>query len=96
MPIAHVSLPTGPSNFAAMREFYIQILTPLGYRIFMEHDKAVIGFVQKHAGPDFWIHCGDTEHEKFGGSLEKRGGKTHVAFTAKSKAEVDRWYAAAM
>jgi hypothetical protein len=96
MPLGHVSLPCGPSNYGEMREFYITTLATLGYRKFLEHDKAVIGFGRKHEGPDFWIHCGQKEFEKFDGTDKGKQGKTHVAFMAKTKADVDRWYASAM
>jgi len=96
MPLSHVSLPTGQSNYKAMRDFYVAILTPLGYKIFMEHENQVLGMGPKNAAPDFWLHCGGTEFEKFGGNVEKRGGKTHIAFLANERCQIDKWYEAAM
>jgi len=96
MPLSHVSLATGQSNFKAMRDFYVAILTPLGYRVFLEHENQVVGFGPKNAAPDFWLHCGGTEFTKFDGNVEKRGGKTHVAFLASSRGQIDTWYKAAM
>jgi hypothetical protein len=96
MALTHVSLPTGQKHYKEMRDFYVAALAPLSYGIFMEKANQVIGFGKKHAGPDFWLHCGGTEFEKFDGNVEKRGGKTHVAFMVKGKNDVHRWYDAAM
>jgi hypothetical protein len=92
MPISHVSLPTGPSHYKAMRDFYVSILAPLGYTVFMEKEDEVLGMGPKNAAPDFWLHCGGSELEEFDGDLENRGGKTHVAFQASSAKAVDAWY----
>jgi hypothetical protein len=75
-----------------MRDFYVSILKPLGYTIFMEKEDQVIGMAPKYSAPDFWLHCGGTELSKFDGSLETRGGKTHVAFQVGSKSKVDEWH----
>jgi hypothetical protein len=79
-----------------MRDFYVSILAPLGYTIFMEKEYQVIGLGLKNGAPDFWLHCGGSDFRAFGGNLEKRGGKTHVAFQASSQRAVDEWYQIAM
>jgi hypothetical protein len=96
MSLTHVSLPTGQNHFKEMRDFYLAALAPLGYGVFMEAEKKFIGMGKKHASPDFWLHCGGIEFEKFDGNVEKMRGKTHVAFMVNSKADVHRWYNAAM
>jgi hypothetical protein len=96
MPIAHVSLPTGPKHYKAMRDFYIPILAPLGYSVFMEKEGEVIGFGPKNGGPDFWLHCGGSDFKPFDGDVKKREGKTHVAFEAASQKAVQEWHKIAM
>jgi hypothetical protein len=96
MPVSHVSLPTGQKHFAAMRAFYLTILTPLGYLVFMEKENQVIGFGPKTSGPDFWLHCGGTEFEPFDGDVSNRKGHAHVAFEVSSVAKVKEWYGIAM
>jgi catechol 2,3-dioxygenase-like lactoylglutathione lyase family enzyme len=95
MPLGHVSLATGPKHFDTMKAFYVAALAPLGYSLFMEH-AGVVGFRQPRGAPEVWLHAGTTDFEIFDGNLEKRGGKTHIAFEAKSQAEVQKWYQAAM
>lgn len=96
MPISHVSLPTGQEQYKAMRDFYVAILAPLGYIIFMEKEGEVLGMGPKNANPDFWLHCGHTDFKPFDGNLDKRAGKTHVAFQATSQKAVDDWFKTAM
>lgn len=97
MPINHVSLPTGPSNFGAMRDFYRAALQPLGYRIYKEEDGQYCGLQPPRAGPDFWLHCGGEDFPRLepGVAAEdqpKGQGRAHVAFSAGSRNEVDNWY----
>jgi hypothetical protein len=92
MTISHVSLATGQKHFKEMRDFYISILAPLGYSVFMEEQGQYLGMGPKNAAPDFWLHCGGTEFDKFDGNVEKRAGKTHVAFQAGSITAVRDWY----
>jgi catechol 2,3-dioxygenase-like lactoylglutathione lyase family enzyme len=96
MPVLHVSLPTGRKNYQAMRDFYVTVLAPLGYGIYFENAPTFLGMGPKNGNPDFWLHCGDEEFEAFGGDLEKRGGKTHVAFVANSRKAVNEWHALAV
>lgn len=96
MALHHVSLATGPAHYKEMRDFYIAILKPLGYEIFMEKNNEVLGMAPKFGAPDFWLHCGGTEIKKFNGDVEKRPAATHLAFTAKNPAQVRQWYDVAL
>lgn len=96
MPVGHISLPTGPSTFRQMRTFYLAILKPLGYTVYLENNPRLYGMASS-AGPDFWLHCEDAELptlDSLAGA--KPVGKTHVAFNAESRAAVDAWYQTAM
>jgi catechol 2,3-dioxygenase-like lactoylglutathione lyase family enzyme len=72
------------------KAFYLNALKPLGIGIIMEVSAQETGG-DAHAGfgadnkPFFWIGTG----------ARPKGG-THVAFTARSRAEVDAFYRAAM
>jgi len=90
MSLGHVSLPTGPANYKEMRDFYVAILEPLGYKIYLEKDSHFLG-LGAMAGPDFWLHCGGEDFPRITAS-EKPKGKTHVAFAVGSKKKVDDWY----
>ncbi len=92
MTISHVSLPTGQKHFKEMRDFYAAVLAPLGYQPFMEEEGKFLGMAPKYGAPDFWLHSGDTEFDKFDGNVEKRAGKTHIAFQANSAKAVYDWY----
>ncbi len=76
---------------ARSRSFYQAALAPLGIELMMElgPDKTesggtAIGF-GRDGNPFFWI-----------GDKERVGQGTHVAFTARSRAEVDAFHAAAV
>lgn len=72
------------------RTFYEQALAPLGYKVLMEipkevtGGKVVLGFGEPDK-PDFWIHEGTPQTPPI-----------HVAFRAKTRADVDAFYKAAM
>ena len=72
------------------KAFYIEALKPLGIGVLMEVSAEETGG-DAHAGfgkdnkAFFWI----------GGSAKPKGG-THVAFTARTRAEVDAFYRAAI
>jgi catechol 2,3-dioxygenase-like lactoylglutathione lyase family enzyme len=78
------------SNPAASRNFYEKALAPLGYRVLMEvpteftGGKVVLGFGIPPK-PDFWVAQGTPNTPRL-----------HIAFVAKSRAEVDAFYKAAM
>lgn len=99
MPLGHVSLATGPKHFKDMRDFYTAVLAPLGYTVFMQEDGKFCGLQINH-NPDFWLHCGGEDFTKLDPSVagidEGRRGRTHVAFSASSRKQVDEWYRHAM
>jgi len=78
------------SDYARSLAFYKKALEPLGYGLAMEVTREVTGG-EAHAGfgrdgrADFWIGTG-----------KSLSGRLHVAFTARSRAEVDAFYAAAL
>jgi catechol 2,3-dioxygenase-like lactoylglutathione lyase family enzyme len=84
----HIALSV--ADFERARAFYLAALKPLGLGAIMEVTAEETGG-DAHAGfgendkPFFWIGTG----------AKPRGG-THVAFTAKSRAEVEAFYRAAL
>lgn len=78
------------SNLARSKTFYLQTLAALGYTIRLELPQA-IGFGDGDAasgddpGGDFWISQGTPATPR-----------THIAFRARSKAEVQAFHAAAL
>jgi catechol 2,3-dioxygenase-like lactoylglutathione lyase family enzyme len=77
------------SRLAASKAFYQAALAPLGYRISREIEDAV-GFIDGRDGGgdphgDFWITQG-----------EPQSPRKHIAFNARSHAEVHAFHAAAM
>ncbi|MGL4239018.1 VOC family protein [Tabrizicola sp.] len=84
----HVGYPV--SDYLRSKDFYSKALAPLGCRLLMEITNEQTGGDGDHAGfgdehPDFWIGTG-----------KPQATNTHVAFTAKSRAEVDAFHAAAL
>ena len=72
------------------RAFYAKALAPLGYVPVMDLTAEQTGRYEgtgfgTDGRPTFWIGNGET-----------RSGPTHIAFTAASRADVDRFYAAAI
>lgn len=89
MPISHVSLPV--SSLDESTAFYLSVLAPLKYQIYMKTDNGkTVGMSPKHGAPDFWLHC----------CAEKKAGEgrgvAHVAFVAPSKKVVQEFYDAAL
>lgn len=86
----HVTLMV--SDYARSKEFYTKALAPLGITPVMEFGKAC-GF-GRTGKPDFWIGEGPTSFQ------EARHLKvitpTHLAFAARSRAEVDAFHKAAL
>jgi len=79
----HVGL--NVKDYPASRAFYEQALEPLGWYVVMEFDEwkaAGFGTADK---PEFWFS-----------QREPYGTGTHVAFTAKDRATVDAFHAAAL
>jgi catechol 2,3-dioxygenase-like lactoylglutathione lyase family enzyme len=86
--IDHIGLTVG--DIARSTEFYLKALSPLGIAIVMEVSAeqtghgAGVGF-GADGKPFFWI-----------GEKAKPSGPIHVAFTARSRADVDAFYRAAI
>lgn len=78
--IAHTSLPVG--DYEASKAFYIAALAPLGYANNMEYGEA--GGFNDGKNTDFWIAKTD------------RVVPLHLAFEARSRAQVEAFYAAAL
>ncbi|KAI5928522.1 Glyoxalase/Bleomycin resistance protein/Dihydroxybiphenyl dioxygenase [Camillea tinctor] len=100
MPISHISLATGPARFAAMRDFYLAALAPLGYITYYESAGSMLGLRPAGGPPDFWLHAGNGEQPDFaipeGGKVDDRPGRAHVAFEVQEQGLVDRWHEAAV
>ena len=78
------------SDFQRSRAFYLKVLAPLGFAPVMDVTKDQSGGYEGTGfgppqRPHFWIGTGGT-----------RGGSMHVAFTAATRADVDRFYATAI
>jgi predicted lactoylglutathione lyase len=78
--IAHTGVPV--RDYERSKAFYEKALAPLGYKNNMDHGTA--GGFNDGKNTDFWI----------GKSAEV--AKTHVAFEAKSRDEVESFYKAAL
>jgi catechol 2,3-dioxygenase-like lactoylglutathione lyase family enzyme len=86
----HIGINT--TDFDRAKAFYGKALAPLGIALVMEYGKAA-GF-GRDGKPDFWIGQGATSFQK----PEHLAHITpvHVAFVARSRAEVDAFFAAAL
>lgn len=89
MIIDHFGL--GVSDYERAKAFYAKVLAPLGIHLVMEatahqtpsgHPACGFG---RGGKPDFWI-----------GAEGKTAPPTHIAFVARSRAEVDAFYSAAL
>ncbi len=79
-------------DLAKTREFYRQALAPLGYRVAYEavHDGvSVLGFGAEVPGEGFKIDTWFVDTEPV-------SGPTHLCWRAKSRTEVEAFYAAAL
>ncbi len=82
------------ADFEASKAFYERVLAPLGYGPVMEVTPEMTGSDARHMGfgargkPDFWIGVGS--------QLPATRDGVHVAFSARSRAAVDAFYAAAL
>jgi catechol 2,3-dioxygenase-like lactoylglutathione lyase family enzyme len=83
--LSHVSV--GTNDFEKAKKFYQTVLATLGCRIIMEHPGA-IAFGREY--PEFWVGT------PVDGKKANVGNGSHFGFYAASKAEVDRFYAAAV
>jgi catechol 2,3-dioxygenase-like lactoylglutathione lyase family enzyme len=86
----HVTLTV--ADYSKSRAFYEKVLAPLGITKIMEFGQAC-GF-GRDGKPDFWIGTGPASFQK----PEQLTLITpaHVAFSARSRAEVDAFHAAAL
>ncbi|MBI4032526.1 VOC family protein [Candidatus Berkelbacteria bacterium] len=80
--IAHVTLHV--SDYEKSKVFYKKVLAPFGYVCDMEFGKDAAGFKDREGNHDFWLAADGTKQP------------THVAFWAKSQAEVKAFYKAAL
>jgi catechol 2,3-dioxygenase-like lactoylglutathione lyase family enzyme len=71
------------SNFGRSKRFFEEALSPLGYKLLMQHDVSGAGF--GHAGkPGFWIEQGVPSTA------------VHAAFASPDRATVDAFHKAAI
>jgi catechol 2,3-dioxygenase-like lactoylglutathione lyase family enzyme len=87
----HVSLPV--SDFARAKAFYQQVLAPLGISVLMDMGDFAAGF-GRDGKPDFWIGAGPASFQP--PDTLARITPVHLAFAARSTAEVDGFYRAAL
>ncbi len=78
--IAHTGLAV--ADYRRSKAFYVKALAPLGYRNNMEHGES--GGFNDGKNTDFWI------------GASEQVVPSHIAFEAKSKGEVEAFYAAAL
>ncbi len=71
-------------KYAEARHFFQTSLAPLGYKVGYEVDETVCG-LGVEGMPDLWLEAG-----------EESSAPTHVAFTADTRAAVDKFYQAAI
>lgn len=80
------------SDYSKSKVFYTKVLAPLGAGPIMEFGQAC-GFGREKK-PDFWIGKGPAGFQT--PAQIETITPTHLAFTARSRAEVDAFYAAAL
>ncbi|HTQ07833.1 MAG TPA: VOC family protein [Polyangiaceae bacterium] len=85
----HITLTV--SDYARSKAFYEKALAPLGIKVMMDFGQAC-GFGREK--PEFWLGAGPTSFQK--PEHLRTITPTHVAFAAKSRAEVDTFYRAAL
>jgi catechol 2,3-dioxygenase-like lactoylglutathione lyase family enzyme len=86
----HVTLVV--SDYARSKAFYEKALAPLGVKMLMEYGTGC-GF-GRDKKPDFWIGQGPTSFQT--PEQLKIITPTHIAFSARSRDEVDAFYTAAL
>jgi catechol 2,3-dioxygenase-like lactoylglutathione lyase family enzyme len=80
------------TDYARSKAFYEKALAPLGITLAMEYGKAA-GF-GRNKKPDFWIGEGKTTFQKPEHLVHIT--PVHACFAARSRAEVDAFYEAAI
>ena len=88
--IDHIGFPV--SDYARSKAFYLKALAPLDYGLVMEVTREMSGGYEgcgfgPPGRPQFWVGNGDGD---------AHAGGMHIAFVAKSRAEVDAFHAAAI
>jgi catechol 2,3-dioxygenase-like lactoylglutathione lyase family enzyme len=91
MVFDHVSLPV--ADYDKSKAFYEKALAPLGLKLILEYGKSG-GFAGADEKPCFWIGQGAPDY--WGPAHKAGGAPVHVAFSAKSKEEVDAFHEAAI
>lgn len=86
----HVTL--NVHDYARSKAFYQQALAPLGVALVMEYGEA--GGFGRGPKPDFWIARGPGSFQNAADLA--RITPVHLAFAARSRAEVDAFHAAAI
>jgi catechol 2,3-dioxygenase-like lactoylglutathione lyase family enzyme len=86
----HVNLTV--SDYARARAFYEKALAPLGITKIMEAGEAC-GF-GRDGKPDFWVGGGPASYQK--AEHLKLITPTHIAFSARTREQVDAFYKAAI
>jgi catechol 2,3-dioxygenase-like lactoylglutathione lyase family enzyme len=81
------------TDYAKSKAFYERVLAPLGARLIMEHG-IWCGFGRGDK-PTFWIGGSRPSYWK-GEDHRPAASPAHIAFEAKTRAEVDAFYAAAI
>jgi catechol 2,3-dioxygenase-like lactoylglutathione lyase family enzyme len=87
----HISLVV--SDYARAKAFYKQALAPLGIELIMEYGDAACGF-GRDGKPELWFGSGLASYQR--ADQVKVINPTHVAFAARSRAEVDAFHEAAL
>jgi len=75
------------SDYQKSKQFYEHALAPIGYKLIMEVE-GFAGFgpnIESSPIATLWLHQGNSP-----------SFKTHIAFTAKSRTDVDKFYDAAI
>ena len=92
MPISHTGI--NVTDLDRSLKFYLAALKPLGYRLFQKHEGA-IGLAAPWS-PDFWIISKFYDEMKTSKGKDTALAMQHVCFDAGSRAEVRRFYEAAL
>jgi catechol 2,3-dioxygenase-like lactoylglutathione lyase family enzyme len=84
----HVSV--GVHDVARAASFYDPVLKALGYKRVADYSPGAIGYGESKDKPEFWIGL---PHDQGAPGV---GNGTHLAFAAKSKAQVNKFHDAAL
>ena len=84
----HVSI--GVTDVARAGRFYDAVLGALGYKRVADYSPGAIAYGESKDRPEFWVGLPHNQ------GLPSVGNGTHVGFSAKSKAQVDKFHAEAL